>query len=74
MEWQLPATLVLWCAQPQPHQMSAGRWWWVVLVCCPGMQNMVVRQELDVTDIQYHVQGEAQTGLVEDGESTNLLG
>lgn len=74
VEGQLPATLILWCAQPQPHQVSARRWWRVVLVCCPGVQDVVVGQELDVTNVQDHVQSEAQAGLVKDGSGAELLG
>ena len=68
-----PATLVLRCAQPQPHQVPARRWRWEVLVGCPGVEDVVVRQELDVADIQDHVKSETQAGLVEDSSSTNLL-
>jgi hypothetical protein len=37
------------------------------------VEDVVVRQELDVTDIQDHVKSEAQACLVEDSSSTNLL-
>lgn len=50
VEGQLPATLVLWCAQPQSHQVPAGRWWREVFVRCPGVKDVVVGQELDVTN------------------------
>lgn len=59
MEGQLPTTLILWCTQPQPHQMPARRWWREVLVRRPGVQNVVVRQELNVANVQDHVQSEA---------------
>ena len=73
MEGQFPTTLVLGCAQPQPHQVPTRRWRWEVFVCCSGVEDVVVRQELDVTDIQDHVKGKAQAGLVEDSSSTDLL-
>lgn len=73
VERQLPAALLLRCAQPQPHQVPTGRWRWVVLVCRPSMEDMVVGEELDITNIQDHVKSKAQAGLVEDASSANLL-
>lgn len=35
MERQLPATLLLGRAKPQPHQVPPGRWRRKVLVCSP---------------------------------------
>jgi len=66
MEGQFPATLFLWRAQPQPHQVAAGSWRRVVLVLSTGMEHMLVRQNLDVADIEDHMQGEFEAGVFED--------
>lgn len=54
--------------------MAPRRWWWVVFVLCPGVQNVVVRQKLDVANIKYHMQRELHACFFENLSGTLLLG
>jgi hypothetical protein len=73
MEWQLPTTLVLRRAQPQSHQMPARCGWREVLVRSPRMQHVVIRQELDVANVENHVQCELEASVLEDLGGARLL-
>lgn len=73
VERQFPSALLLRRAQPQPHQVTPRRWRRKVLVRCAGMQDVVVGQELDVANVENHVQREALGRLFKDGGGA-LLG
>lgn len=65
MKRQLPAALILGRAQPQTHEMPPRRWRRVVLVRRARVQDVVVRQELDISNIEDHMQRQAQTRRLE---------
>lgn len=73
LERQLPSTLTLRCGEPQTHQMASGQWRSVVLVGGSGVENVVVGQELDITNLENHVQRQPHAGVFEDLDSTLLL-
>ena len=54
--------------------MSPGRRRGVVLVLGARVQHVRVGQELDIPDVEDHVQGEALAGLFEDFEGVELSG
>jgi hypothetical protein len=53
--------------------MSPGRWRRVVPVRGPRMQDVRVGEELDIADLEDHVQRETVAGFLEDAEGF-LLG
>lgn len=73
-EGQLPAALVLRRREPEAHQVPAGRGGRVVGVRRAGVQDVRVGQELDVADVEDHVQREAVAGGLEDLEGLQLGG
>lgn len=60
---QLPPTLTLRRRQPQPHKMAARCRGRMVRIFGAGMQNVRVRDELDVADLEDHVQGVCVAGF-----------
>lgn len=69
---KLPATLGLRRSEPQPHEVPSGRWRLVVGVSCARVQDVRVGNELNVADLEDHVQGEAHAGLLQDARSLLL--
>ena len=67
MKRQFPPPFLLRGAQPQPHEMPPRCRRRVVLVRRPRVQDVVVGQELDVADVEDHVEGQPLTGFLQDG-------
>ena len=72
-ERQPPAALALRRGQPQPHQVAARGGGCVVRVGGAGVQDVRVGKELDVADVEDHVQRELVAGFLEDAQGF-LLG
>lgn len=53
--------------------MSAWRWRWVVLVPRPSMEQVLVGHELNVSDVEFHMQCEAIACILKDLDSVGLL-
>ena len=43
MKRQFPASFVLRRREPKPHQMTSRSRWSMIFVCCPGMEDMLIR-------------------------------
>lgn len=67
-ERQLPATLILRRRQPKTHKVATGGRGCMIRVCGAGMQNVRIRQELNITDIEDHVQRQAHTGFFQHAQ------
>lgn len=66
-ERQFPASLGLGRRQPQTHEVPAGRRRRVVGVGRAAVQGVRVAEELDVADLEDHVQRQAHAGLLQHG-------
>lgn len=53
--------------------MASGQWRSVVLVGCASVQDVFVAQELDVTNLENHVQREAHASVFENLSSAKLF-
>lgn len=73
-ERQVPATFAVRRREPQSHEMSAGERRSVVLVRSSGVKDVCIGQELNVADLENHVQSKSLAGLLEDGGCMLLLG
>ena len=73
MEWQFPAAFALGRGEPQPQQMPARHWRWVVFVRRASVKDILVVHKLNVSDIEYHMQRETLTRILEDPDSFDLL-
>lgn len=72
-ERQLPTSLRLRRRQPQTHKVSAGCRRRVVGVGGAAVQGVRVAEELDVADLEDHVQRQAHAGFFQHGGGV-LLG
>lgn len=67
-EGQLPATLILRRCQPKTHKVATGGRGCMIRVRSAGVQNVRIRQELNITDIKDHVQRQANTGFFQHAQ------
>ena len=67
-EGQLPATLTLRCRQPKTHKVAAGGRRRVIRVLSAGMQDVRIRQELNITNIEDHVQRQTHAGCFQHAQ------
>lgn len=74
LKWHAPASFALWRRQPQPHQVSSRRRRWIVFVGGAGMEDGQVAEELDIPDLEDHMQGFSRANRFEDSGGFVLSG
>lgn len=63
---QPPASLIFRSCQPQPHQVSPGGRRGMIGVCSPRVEDMLIRKELDVANLEDHMKGQASTCFLQN--------
>jgi hypothetical protein len=73
-ERQLPTSLRLRRRQPQPHKVPARRRRRMIRVSSPAVQDVRVREELDIANLEDHVQRQAHARVFKHLRGFDLCG